>query len=316
MNNDFNDLEPLRSTSLDNHSKGSAPNKKKTRRKQFKRLFRRFLFLAALLVFIISMGLMILRLLDYKKGDDIYNAAEDSVFREDSTTQKVVEIPIVKPVVNPTVSDSEVQATTAATEGETETAVVTIMTNYDHSALLALNSDGVGYLQIPAINILLPVVQGSDNSFYLKHAITGANSQNGTLFIDTRCKEGIDSSNCIIYGHNMLNGAMFGRLKKFTDASFFQAGTNRYFYFYTENHIYMYEIYSVHGVNAVGDAYQTYFADSEDFLSYLNKMQRGSYHSTSPVFSADSKTITLSTCTGDNSTRLIVQGIRIGEVEP
>lgn len=285
------------------------------KRKKFKKLFRRILFLCMLLVFVVSLGMIILRILDYQKGDAIYQAAKDSVFHEDTTATKTVTIPVPKSVKE---SSSSTDSTEVAGEAPTEEETVTmsILTNYDHNALLAINQDAVGYLQIPAIGVLLPVVQGSDNDFYLRHAITGANSQNGTLFIDTRCSLGVDSPNTIVYGHNMQNGAMFGKLSKFMDASFFQNGTNRYFYFYVQDHIYMYEIYSVHVVDATSHAYHTNFTSGEEFIQYLNDMHRASYHSTTSDFSESSITMTLSTCTNDSQKRFLVQGLRIGEIFP
>jgi sortase B len=314
-NNDLNDIEFLNldddaaASAADNDthkvrsasgsaSHSSSSRAKRRRRRRRKILIQRLVFLAALIVFIVSGVILANTLLNYHKANVIYQDIEDAVFSADSSASG---------------NQNQEDAVLSGITGETVDQTV-LLTNYDHEALLALNPDAVGYLQIPAINLLLPVVQGSDNSYYLNHAINGTQSSNGTLFIDCGNDEGIESKNAIIYGHNMKNGSMFGSLKKFGSEEFFNSGDNRYFYFYTGTMIYKYEIYSVHTTPAVSETYTTKFASRDAFFTYIDSMIRASYYSCNLDFYEDSKTITFSTCTNDDATRLVVQGLRIDEI--
>ena len=44
---------------------------------------------------------------------------------------------------------------------------------YDEEALKAINSYAIGYIYIPSIDIRLPMVQYTDNDYYLHHLIDG-----------------------------------------------------------------------------------------------------------------------------------------------
>lgn len=275
--------------------KSSMSRAERRRRRRRKIMIRRAVFCAALIVFFVSAAMLVKYMLDYRKGDKIYQNVEQSVFSNDNTTKK--------PDTGNNSSNTDPSAS-AAQES-------VLLTNYDHQALLALNQDAVGYLQIPALNILLPVVQGEDNDYYLSHAITGESAKNGTLFIDCRDTEGIESQNAIIYGHNMKNGAMFGTLNRYEDSGFFSTGDNKYMYFYIEDKIYKYEIYSVHETPATSSTYTTDFPDSDAFFTYINSMIQASLYNNSVDIYEDSKTITLSTCTNDDNVRLVVQAVRV-----
>lgn len=58
----------------------------------------------------------------------------------------------------------------------------------------------------------------SDPQKYLRRNFYGKYSQSGVPFLDGRCD--LQSSNLIIYGHNMKNGTMFSDLKKYLNTDF------------------------------------------------------------------------------------------------
>ena len=64
------------------------------------------------------------------------------------------------------------------------------------------NSDIVGWLEIEDSNINYPVLQGTDNSFYMTHNYKKQYSKNGSLFLDKDYDWSISSTNLLIYGHN------------------------------------------------------------------------------------------------------------------
>ena len=89
-------------------------------------------------------------------------------------------------------------------------------------ALIAENADCIGWLSIDGTNISYPVMHTpSDPQKYLRRNFYGKYSQSGVPFLDGRCD--IQSSNLIIYGHNMKNGTMFSDLKKYLNTDFLNA---------------------------------------------------------------------------------------------
>lgn len=88
--------------------------------------------------------------------------------------------------------------------------------------LIAENADCIGWLSVDSTNISYPVMHTpSDPQKYLRRNFYGEYSQSGVPFIDGRCS--LQSTNLIIYGHNMKNGTMFSDLKKYLDSEFLNA---------------------------------------------------------------------------------------------
>lgn len=80
-----------------------------------------------------------------------------------------------------------------------------------------------GWLQIPDTQIDLTVMRPeSDRDFYLHHDFSGTESAEGALFADAESSLWPRDDNTVIYGHNMKNGHIFGTLKMYGDADFFQ----------------------------------------------------------------------------------------------
>lgn len=88
------------------------------------------------------------------------------------------------------------------------------------NALLEMNSETVGFLNIDEL-LALPVVQRkNDNDYYLNHSFERGESSAGTLFLDGSNLLVPKDQNLIIYGHNMKNGTMFHALIGYDELSF------------------------------------------------------------------------------------------------
>ena len=88
------------------------------------------------------------------------------------------------------------------------------------SELLVLNPETVGFLDIDGM-LSLPVVQReNDNEFYLNHRFEGVEAQEGTLFLDGMNRLVPEDDCLIVYGHNMKNRTMFGRLSAYGDPEY------------------------------------------------------------------------------------------------
>jgi sortase B len=119
-------------------------------------------------------------------------------------------------------------------------------------------------------------------------------------------KSDFTDMNTIIYGHNMKNGSMFGKIKQFSDETVFNK--SKFFWIYTKDLIFQYRIFSVAVVNNSGLAYQTFYT-TDKFQELIDYAYSHSEVDTSGVeVTPDDKIVTLSTCTGDSSTRRVVFG--------
>ena len=249
-------------------------------------IIRRIILVISVGVFIFAAYNLINIFLAYHKADVIYDNIQQDVLDEDSHTKVVI--------------------------GEDEQEVEIPFT-YNHQALLNINSQGIGYIYIPSIDCRLPMVQGDDNDYYLTHTFNKEYSANGCLFEDYRINGGLSASQIIIYGHNMRNGAMFGKLKNYQDYSFWNNSGNDVLYIYTGNVIKEYKIFSCYISEAISDAYTFNFPTLESMRDYAVNMKAKSMYDTGVDVSTATQVITLSTCTNDGDQRFIVHGMYVGE---
>ena len=108
----------------------------------------------------------------------------------------------------------------------------------------------------------------------------------------------------------MRNGTMFGSLKKLlNDTSIVEE--NPYFYVFTKEKAYMYEIASLYITNENADTYNLINSeeDQKEYIDYINRVSSWSWEKDIQV---QDKIMTLSTCHGLHSTnRTVVHGVLI-----
>ncbi len=148
-------------------------------------------------------------------GVNIYSELKErQKEKEDfAAVAEIAELPMTEAPAE-SVTDAETEPSAEPTEQST--------TEHNIPALIAVNGDCIGWLSIDGTNISYPVMHTpSDPQKYLRRNFYGKYSQSGVPFLDGRCD--LQSTNLIIYGHNMKNGTMFSDLKKYVDRDFLNA---------------------------------------------------------------------------------------------
>ena len=261
---------------------------------------------------------------DYKAGTDEYNALRSQytidVNKAEAQTETSEtpqgEKPEVPGVVLTDVTQLEDPATVetkkeaAAKETTTEnneTKQLPLLKNpIDFAQLRAINEDIIGWIRIGALSVSYPVAQAADNDFYLHRTFERQDNFAGCIFLNCDNSPFFTDQNSVVYGHNMKNGSMFGTLKKFREQETYDA--NPYFWIFTPNLIYQYRIFCTAEVATVGDPYRIRFT-SDEFKSFLQTMSSSSLVRTGVTPGEKDRIVTLSTCTGNDATRFIVQGV-------
>jgi sortase B len=90
---------------------------------------------------------------------------------------------------------------------------------HSFSQLMDINPDTVAWITLDGTHIDHPVVRSCDNFDYLDKGFDGRYYAGGTLFLD-KGNVSFEEPYCIIHGHNMAAGAMFGDLERYLDESF------------------------------------------------------------------------------------------------
>ena len=186
----------------------------------------------------------------------------------------------------------------------------------DFEKLKSINDDVIGWIYVDALpDISYPIVQGKDNQTYLHQTYEKNYNFAGTIFIDYENKADFSDCNTLVYGHNMKNGTMFGQLKNFSkdDSAY---NKSKYFWIFTPEKTYRYEIISAYTTAVNSDTYTLFKGPGQEFVDYMNKIVSYSDVKTTPgELGVDDKIVTLSTCTGNESTRYVVQGKRVDTLD-
>ena len=275
------------------------------RRKRTKTLgdvIRLIVMLAALAVFLYSGYTLYGFYKEYKKSSDEYDNLENSYAVDQEQESENIDN-LEDDDALQSISGQEVR--TVFEDGEEKTLPV-LKNPIDFTQLLSVNSDIVGWLRIRALDISYPVVQGKDNDYYLHRTFEKTDNFAGCLFVNSYNMGDFTDQNTIIYGHNMKNGSMFVKLKNFNDPEVFKK--SRYFWIFTPDFIYQYRIFSASVVDKTGLTYQISFTDDE-FDQFISRAYSNSVVDNQDVtVTKEDRIVTLSTCTGDDSTRFVVMG--------
>lgn len=184
----------------------------------------------------------------------------------------------------------------------------------DFEALKEMNPETVAWIRFdePA-QISYPVVKGPDNDKYLHTTFEGKRNSAGALFVDMDNSGDFTDRNTFIYGHNMKNGSMFGQLRKYKTKAFGQE--HPYFYIYTpDGKEATYQIFAVSVVKDTSESYKKWYNTDEEFLDYIQYIRSIAGYKTDVEVSADSKIVSLSTCTNvSDDERLLVHGVKVHE---
>lgn len=171
----------------------------------------------------------------------------------------------------------------------------------EYQTLFSKNMKLAGWLKIDGTKIDYPVMQTSDNEYYLNHNFNQQKDNNGSLFLDCECSLYPQSTNMIIYGHHMKSGNMFGNLQKYAKEDYGKEHKNIYFDTIFEKGTYevMFVFYSKVYDNdeLVFKYYQFINANSEtEFNYYMDEMKKLSLYDTGVTANYGDKLLTLSTC--------------------
>lgn len=243
------------------------------------------IFVVAITVAAVSGYKLYSIMMEYKAGVDEYNEIADTVVKErDADAEDVKKLKDAK-------------------GHETKHWTSPLEINFDE--LKSINQDVAGWLYMEALpNINYPIVQGSDNDFYLHHTYKKESIFAGSIFVDCKNTKDFSDQNTIVYGHNMKNGSMFGTLKQYKLQE--TIDKSPYFWVITPKEAYKYKIFAMYVANVDGDTYTLIKGPGKETIEYGESMKAKSLINTGDYqFKQTDKIVTLSTCTGDSSTRFV-----------
>ena len=171
--------------------------------------------------------------------------------------------------------------------------------------LLEKNADTVGWIKVEGTKVNYPIVQSSDNDYYLNHAFNGSKNVGGWIFADYRVDFEEFGKNTIIYGHNMNNKTMFGSIPDMLYNSYLNNSDNNFIKISTPDSNSVWKVFSIYTTDPEVYYLKTNFK-SEPYETFLTTIKGRSVFDFGIDVGTDDKILTLSTCDNSGTKRVAV----------
>ena len=173
------------------------------------------------------------------------------------------------------------------------------------------NADAVLYLKVNETNINYVVVKTNNNSYYLKHNFDKEYNISGWPFVDYLNKLDGTDKNIIIYGHNTLDGTMFGTLKETLKEDWYKNEDNYIVQVVFDDKLEKYKVFSIYEIKVEDYYIKKNFENDTVYEEFLNKLKNRSVYDFGVTLNKDDKILTLSTCSDSGKKRVVLHAVKI-----
>lgn len=185
----------------------------------------------------------------------------------------------------------------------------------DFKELMKKNPDTVGFIKVNGTNINYPVVQTTNNDYYLYHAYDKSKNNAGWVFADYRNDMVSFDKNTIIYGHGRLNNTMFGSLKGVLSSDWYNNKNNYIIKFSTPTENTLWQVFSVYSITAENYYITTEFSNNKTYGKFINTIKSRSQKNFNTTVDTNDKIITLSTCKDIAGKERVVMHAKLIKIE-
>ncbi len=260
MNNDeLAQTQVIEVQDSENEERKKKPAKKKKKMSKTVALFFQFLFVAAILVAVYSGWQIYSGLREYAQSRDTYTKLSQKAVR--SASADATAEPFVR---------------------------------HDFEQLAAINPNTIGWISMADSTVDYPVVQGTDNTYYLNHLFDDTPHRSGAIYMNCDNDPACTDKNTIFYGHHMRDGSMFHDIAAFDDAQWAQEHPE--IIYETPDAVYRLEPFAGIVGDGQSDYVQTSFDSDEEFMQYVQDKIDHSTFKSDIVIQPQDQIVTLSTC--------------------
>lgn len=236
---------------------------------------------------------------EYRAGEKAYEELTQYIHKNVSPATEVTQ-----PKEGASIEPESHRNDTAPTEVPDDTVWPVV----DFEALHAINPDVAAWIYIEGTNINYPVVQGSDNSYYLNRLFDGTSNGAGTIFMDYRNRQDLSDRNTVLYGHHMQNGTMFQQITEYKQQEFYDQ--HPVCLIMTPNGNYRLEFFAGYITDMNDQSWKMEFASDKEYAGWLQDAVSKSLFISTVEPAAQHRVMTLSTCTYEyNDARFVLVGI-------
>ena len=209
-------------------------------------------------------------------------------------------------------------AVTYTSEDEAEIVDYPLL-SINFNKLEEINPDITAWVYFPCLDISYPVVKENEIDEYLYKTFDLKDNKAGCIFEDVLSDPEFKGYHDIIFGHNMKDKSMFGKLK-----TLYQSGNEAlldddpYVYIYTRDHVYQYRVFAYY-ITTVGSEAYTVVSDLDGYKDFVFYIQTHSSYKIPSDVDLDSgiSILTLSTCSGKTGgkQRFVVHSVKVNSWE-
>ena len=243
---------------------------------------------------------------EYRTGEQVYEELTQYIQVAEPTVPAPAPAEVIPALdQRPDTEPTEFQAEPEATEAPPDD---TVWPEVDFEALRQINPDVVGWIYIEGTAVNYPVVQGTDNSYYLDRLFDGSQNKAGSIFMDYRNEPDLSGRNTVLYGHHLQSGAMFHDIILYKDQSFYEAHPTALLLTPEGNYKIRFVAGYVTDMNS--DAWKMEFESDVEFALWLEQGIIQSTFQSAVRPTARDRVVTFSTCTYEyNDARYVLVGV-------
>ena len=257
-----------------------------------KRRLKKWVLIVIIIILGSTASFNILRLLDWNKDN---NKTNDNIDKISNTKTEEIK------------DDENTELISAPDDKESDYwyYITFPLIKVDFTELIKKNEDTVGWINVNNTNINYPVVQSTDNNYYLTHSYDKKENEAGWVFLDYRNNKDFTSKNNIIYAHSRLDKTMFGSLSKVLKQSWYKDKSNHIIRLSTPTEDSLWQIFSVYVIKEETYYITTSWSSDTEYLNFLNTIKERSKYNFNTELNTDDKILTLSTCYSDTERTVV-----------
>jgi len=183
------------------------------------------------------------------------------------------------------------------------------LTGTDFLAFKADYPETVGWIFFENEDTSYPIMFSGDNEKYLHTAYDGTYLFAGAIFLDEESSTDFSDPHSLIYGHNMRDGSMFGKLRNYLNEPDYYED-HQYFMIFNGEKILKYRVFAYGIIPDSSIIYWTFGPNPDNMETLVDTIMAESRIKPEDIdVSASDTIVTLSTCSAESDKREIVCGI-------
>ncbi|MEG1445682.1 MAG: class B sortase [Ruthenibacterium sp.] len=175
--------------------------------------------------------------------------------------------------------------------------------------LAKINSDAIAWLYCAGTPISYPIVQGTDNTYYLKHTIDKKYAEAGCVFLDFRNEPNFSQTQSIVFGHNFYRSdLMFTSLAQYQNQTYYDDFPTMTLFTPTAEYEIM--LFSGYAVEAAQYDLEMTYDTPQEYEAFLRAAQEKSDFISNVTPTATDRIFTMCTCSENGAdARYLLHGV-------